>query len=180
MGEELQGTMIQNNLDSNALSTNKQGQTNKTNNKSRNRKGRGQNQSNNFIGMTPEMGGHVFQIHSKHKLRTQFDKTLSALELYASKIYQNDMVYLHDIFKNLGAPKLTEPEAPEGTKLVKTKTVDGVETEEGVMTEVQRLMYTKRLKTYINQEELLKSTMMGLYNVIIGQCSKMTKTTLDA
>mmetsp|Transcript_14743 Transcript_14743/g.21058 ORF Transcript_14743/g.21058 Transcript_14743/m.21058 type:complete len:119 (-) Transcript_14743:1320-1676(-) len=114
--------------------------------KGRNTRSLGQRQGNAFSIMTPEMGSHVFQLHSEDKLRTQFDKTLSVLELYASKLYKSDMVHLNGLFKDLEEPKLIEPEVPEGKKLVKTKTVDGVETEERVMTEAQRLMYTEQLK----------------------------------
>ena len=132
--------------------SNQQPQSNKKGQKKKNRNGF----SNQFKGMTTEMNGHVFQVHSEQKRKGQFEETLRALELYASKIYKNDMVHLTALFKDLVAPILNEPIPPEGKRIVKTKDQQGNDVEEKFLTEGQKLMYTERLKKFVNQEEQMK------------------------
>ena len=70
-----------------------------------------------FKGLTSEMNGHVFQVHSEQSKKGQFEDTMTALEIYASKIYKADMIHLTIFFKDLKAPILMEPIPPEGKKI---------------------------------------------------------------
>jgi len=81
--------------------------------------------------------------------------------------------------KELKYPVIEEPEAPEGKKIIMTKDSTGQQVEEKVLTESQKLMYTERLKKFVNQEEQMKSTLASIYTVVIRQCSKLMTAKLD-
>mmetsp|Transcript_7064 Transcript_7064/g.10126 ORF Transcript_7064/g.10126 Transcript_7064/m.10126 type:complete len:184 (+) Transcript_7064:465-1016(+) len=152
---------------------NRQGQT-QFNSKPKTKKKGSNNGDSGFDGLCKDMGGHVFQFHSEQK-SNQFDKTMQALKIYASKVYKNDMTNLTPFFESLKMPVLVEPTAPTRAKKVVTKNGDGTETEEFKLTKVEKLRYQEKLKRFFNQEELLKAVEVGLFTVVIGQSSKLIK-----
>ena len=44
-----------------------------------------------FKGETAKMNGHVFQVHSERKNKSQFMETLEALRIYSSTAYKDDI-----------------------------------------------------------------------------------------
>ena len=58
------------------------------------------------------MNGHVFQLHSERKNKSQFSDTVKALRVYSSETFKNDIESLTILFTNLLGPVLSELEDP--------------------------------------------------------------------
>ena len=65
-----------------------------------------------FKGETAKMNGHVFQVHSERKNKSQFMETLEALRIYSSTAYKDDIESLTVLFTKLEQPVVKEPEEP--------------------------------------------------------------------
>ena len=105
---------------------------------------------------------------------------MQALEIYASKVYKKDMIHLSSFFKDLKTPVLAEPKAPKGTIKVNIKDESGNDVQEFRMTEGEKLRYQEKLKRFFIQEKSLQSSLIGLYIVALGQCSKLMKNKLKS
>ena len=93
------------------------------------------------------------------------------MEKYTGTFYPLNTTLLQPLFKELRKSEVTPPLRPitEGKK--------GVKAEEGEMSNWQRFMYTEEVKLYLRKKERLKATLIALYNVVWGQCSRKMKGT---
>ena len=138
-----------------------------------------QKPSNVFKGETPGMNGKVFRLASEHAKKGEFKDTLEALERYAGRVYPLDAASLQSLFKKLEAPKLDEPTPPG--YMFKREVVEGVEIEEVNETnEWAKIKYVEELKMYLKNQERLTATLVALYNVVWGQCSKKLQDRIKA
>mmetsp|Transcript_20113 Transcript_20113/g.28305 ORF Transcript_20113/g.28305 Transcript_20113/m.28305 type:complete len:316 (-) Transcript_20113:13-960(-) len=126
-----------------------------------------------FKGLSSGMQGHVFQMHSEHHKKGQFEETMKALGVYASVTYAKDSVHMQALFENLEEPKVEQPSPPQGNKVTLIKDTNNKEVEHYELDEVQKLIFMERIKKFVSQEESLKAAMSGLYKIVRGQCSKM-------
>ena len=62
-----------------------------------------------FKGETIRMSGHVFQCHSEHRVKGEFDETTVAIEAFVSTKYVSYIDYLTPIFVDISEPTLVKP-----------------------------------------------------------------------
>ena len=151
---------------------------------------KGTKTTSGFKGQTPGMHGNVFEVLGEKGYKNQFKDTLEALERYAGETYPREVALLQPLFKRLEHPKVETPAPPMNfpKKVIKeeiTKSGDEEEEEEEKETdestsEWEKLIFRERIKMYLHQEQRLKSTLIGLYNVTWGQCSRKMKDQLEA
>ena len=77
-------------------------------------------------------------------------------------------------------PSIEAPEPPTNKvkSEVKTKGGEVLMTEEP--TKWEKLAYTERVKMFLRQDEAVKGAMIGLYNIVLGQCSPRMKDELES
>ena len=149
----------------------------------RRRTGQGGNKYNKgstgFKGETPGMQGKVFRLQSEHSKKGEFKETLEALERYAGRVYPLDTTKLQQLFKDLELPSFVEP-IPPGSVI--ESDVEGVKIEElgPTVDEWTKIKYIEDYKLYIANQERLDATLIALYNVAWGQCSKRMQDRLKA
>ena len=115
-----------------------------------------------FIGKTKEMNGHVFQLQAEQKKKGQFQDSLDQLWIYASSMYKKDIVHLKILFTQLGHPTVVKPEL----------TSEATASEEAI--------FKEEIRQYIKDKKSLETTLVSLYNVVWGQCSKLLQNKLKA
>ena len=120
-----------------------------------------------FRGKTGKINGHVFQVHSDRKNKSQFMETLEALRIYSSTTYKDDIESLTVLFTKLEQPVVKEPEDP----LKVIKTVKGVDVE--TMSKFEEMKFTENVKQWIHDDKSLKATIRSMYYVVMGQCSTL-------
>ena len=154
-------------------------QTNTNPRRQGNRSGRGHKTPNGFRGETPGMQGHVFRLQSEHSKKREFQDTMDALERYAGRIYPLDTAKLQDLFKKLELPTYTQP-IPPGT--AREKQLEGVKIEEvgSAIDEWSKIKYTEEFKLYLSNQERLESTLIAIFNVAWGQCSRKLQDQIRA
>lgn len=124
-----------------------------------------------FKGKTAALGGNVFQVHSEQRRHGQFSETMDALKVYASTKYVNHIEYLTPIFVNLLPPSITKPTLTN-SKITVTL-ADGTTREIDNATKEELLEFEYKMKFYVKEEISLKVMLRSLFNIIMGQCSKM-------
>ena len=65
---------------------------------------------------TPEMLGHVFQVHSEQRNRGQFQDTLDQLKIYVSTNYKKEIKHMRKLFTDLQTPQINKPKPPKVTR----------------------------------------------------------------
>ena len=120
------------------------------------------NNKNTFTGKTKEMNSHVFQLQVEQKRKGQYQETLDQLQVYASATYKRDIKVLKVLFTDLEQPKLAIP--------IPTKDP----------TPVEELLFKEEVRQYSKDKKSLESTLVSLYNVVWGQCSKLMQNKLKA
>ena len=123
-----------------------------------------------FKGGVPDMEGKVFQVHSEQKQKGQFEETLRALELYASKHHKADVEALVPLFKNLKEPTVPTPKGVSKLAGLKDSTKK--------LTPWEDVVVKERAKQWIADEKRLRSTVISLYNVTWSQCSRLMRNRL--
>ena len=123
---------------------------------------RGHQTKHNFTGKTKEMNGHVFQLRVEQKKKGQFQETLEQLQVYASLAYKNEIKYLKVLFTQLQEPNIIKPEPPKGGN-----TQDDT-------------IYREEVRQYIKEKRNLDTTLVSIYNVVWGQCSKLLQNKLKS
>ena len=78
-----------------------------------------------FIGDTPDMLGHVFQVHSEQRTRGQFQDTMDQLKIYASTNYKKEIKHMRKLFTDIETPQVNKPKSP---KVTRRRTKTGVTT----------------------------------------------------
>ena len=136
--------------------------------------GKNNKTSNHFKGEKSGMIGKVFCLQSEHSKKDEFKDTLEALERYPGRNYPLDTAMLQTLFKQLKTPSIDEPKLPEQSKTIKA--------EEGMqeISEWDKIKYTENFRPYLKNQERLTSTLIALYNVALGQCSKKLQDRLKA
>ena len=130
-----------------------------------------------FKGKTPDMQGNVFQVHGEPRKRGEFKRTMDALERYVGMYYSLDTVLLQPLFKDLSEPKITPPKTPSE----KREEAMGVKTEaDEAPSEWEKIIYMEETKMFLKNKERLQVTLVALYNVVWGQCSRKMKDRLMA
>ena len=122
---------------------------------------------NTFKGETGKMNGHVFQLHSERKNKSQFGDTVKALRVYSSETFKNDIESLTILFTDLSEPVLEEPEDPVSVET----TVEGKKVK--TVSKFEEMKYSEKVKQWIRDEKSLKGSIRSLYNIVWGQCSKL-------
>ena len=61
---------------------------------------------NSFRRDTAKMNGHVFQLHSERKNKSQFGHIVKVLRVYSSDVFKNDIEALTILFTDLVEPKV--------------------------------------------------------------------------
>ena len=125
-----------------------------------------------FKGEMTKMNGHVFQVHSERKYKSQFMETVEALRVYASTACKSDIESMAVLFTKLEMPSVEEHDDPiEDTKLVDGKVVTAV-------SKFEEMKYAENMKQWIRDDKSLKSTIRSLYHIVMGQCFKIMKNKL--
>ena len=62
-----------------------------------------------FGGDTPDMLGHVFQVHSEQRTRGQFQDTMDQLKIYASTNYKKEIKHMRKLFTDIDTPQVSKP-----------------------------------------------------------------------
>ena len=139
---------------------------------------RGQNETRNekkpqnaarFIGGSPKMLGHVFQVNGEQRKRGQFKDTVDTLKIYASENFKKDVRAMESLFgDDIKKTELKEPNEPtpkSGTKEV---------------TKTQMKIYEAKITAYVKDEKSLEDSLTALFNITWGQCSAMMKNRLES
>ena len=108
------------------------------------------------------MNGHVFQLQVEEKRRGQFQETLDQLYIYESSMYKKDIMQLKTLFTELKQPELVELEMGENS------------------TPSQKTLSKEEVCQYVKDKKSLETTLISLYNVIWGQCSKLLQNELKS
>ena len=99
---------------------------------------------------------------------------MEALERYAGKNYSLDTALLQTLFKEVKTPSYDEPIEPGSETEVKQ------EGQRQQIREWDKIKYTENFHLYLKNQERLTSTLIALYNVVLGQCSKKLQDRLKA
>ena len=108
------------------------------------------------------MNSHVFQLQVEQKRKGQFQETLDQLQIYASNTHRKDIKALKILFTELEQPILVPPSPVKNS------------------TPVQDILFKEEVKQYTKDKKSLESTLVSLYNVVWGQCSKLLQNKLKA
>ena len=111
------------------------------------------------------MNGHVFQLFSEHKTRSQFQETIGQLKIYAATSYKDQVKHLQILFDELEEPKATKPKYPQVTTDDNGKSL---EPDAGDLA-----IYTEEVKEFVKTKRTLENTVHSLYCVVWGQCSPL-------
>ena len=117
---------------------------------------------NTFNGKTREMNGNVFQLQVEQKRKGQYQETLDQLQVYAANMYRKDIKVLKVLFTDLEKPTILMP--------IPVKNPSTVED----------ILFKEEVKQYSKDKRSLESTLVSLYNVVWGQCSKLLQNKLKA
>ena len=135
-------------------------------NKKRNHQAKKSKYGNQFKGETPGMNGKVFRLQSEQNKKGEFKDAMEALERYAGRAYPLDTTKLQTLFKKLETPEFEEPVIP--TK----EDSDSEDKSTHKPTEWEVIKFTKEYKLYLKNQERLTATLIALFNVVWGQCSR--------
>jgi len=116
------------------------------------------------------MNGRVFELHVERRNKSQFPDTMEALIFYTSTAYNNDINYLNILFTELKVSTIKEPKDPVETT---TTNKSGITTKS--ISKLQEMVHNKKLKQRIKNESILVSAIRSLYNIVVGQCSKLMR-----
>ena len=131
-----------------------------------------------FKGETPGMQGRVFCLQSKQTKKGEFKDTMEALERYAGRAYPLDTTKLQTLFKNLVKPSFEEPTIPTSKATSKTTGAEGEEPYQP--TKWEKIKFVEEYKLYLKSQERLTATLIALFNVVWGQCSRRIQERLKA
>ena len=120
----------------------------------------------------------MFQTHTEARKPGQFNKSLEALKILAATEYKKDIKYSDTLFRNLEKPSIPIPVLPVA-EVVKNQDGEVMFNKDGkVKMEINQVkvdIYNEQVKSYVEKEERLESTLTSLYYTIWGQCSKLLK-----
>ena len=111
------------------------------------------------------MNGHVFQLYSERRNKSQFRDTIKPLRIYSSEIFNNDIEASTSLFTELAESKVEQPEDPKEAIIM----VGGVETTK--ISKFEEVKYAEKVKQWIRDNKSLKGAVRSLYNIVWGQCS---------
>ena len=140
-------------------------------NKGKGKQQKTQSSTSTFRGEVPEMNGRVFQVHSEQRKKGQFEETLRALELYASKNHKPDTEYLIPLFKRLEEPTVPKPQAAKDLAAQNVKVEEGEEPP--ARSDWDELVLKEEAKQYISERKRLRAMVISLYNIVWSQCSRL-------
>ena len=84
------------------------------------------------------------------------------MQVYASSAYKNEIKYLKVLFTQLQEPNIIKPEPPKGGNIQ------------------DDTIYREEVRQYIKEKRNLDTTLVSLYNVVWGQCSKLLQNKLKS
>ena len=121
------------------------------------------------------MNGHVFELHSERRDKSQFADTVKAMRVYASQSFKSDIDSLTILFKELKTPSVKIPEDPVETE---GKVMDNNGDPAMVTSRFEEMKYAEKVKQWIRDDKSLKCTLTSLYHIAWGQCSKLMQNKL--
>lgn len=118
-----------------------------------------------FVGETPALAGHGFHTTAEKPKRTEWTTTLTVIQTYCATQYKSQYKYMRKtLFEDFDEPAVTPiPVRPEDIN-------DAIAVKE----------YLEDYKVYKNDVRALNDTMESLFDVVLGQCSSLMKTTLKS
>ena len=118
-----------------------------------------------FVGETPALAGHGFHTTAEKPKRTEWTTTLTAIQTYCAITYKSQYKYLRKkLFEEFQEPEVTPvPARPDDEN-------DAIAVKE----------YLEDYKVYKSDVRALNDTMESLFDVVLGQCSSLMKTTLKS
>ena len=128
-----------------------------------------------FYGDTREMNGPVFQVRSEQTTKGQFLESVDHLKIYSSINRKKEIRVLTTLFDKLKTPTIPEPVEPVATENVKSE--DGKEVA-GKPGKFQEAIYNEEIKQWLKDKRSLDSTLVSLFNIVWGQCSKLMRNKL--
>jgi hypothetical protein len=155
----------------------KNDQIKKNNNKSKFNKNKNRQRNNNesntvgslvsarFKGGTSGMNGHVFQLFSEQKNRSQFQDTVEQLKVYSATSYKDQVKHLQVLFSDLEEPQVAKPIYPQAV-------VD----KDGNKKPIEQLdldIYAEEVTQYVKAKRSFDNTIHSLFCVVWGQCSQL-------
>jgi len=135
----------------------------------------GRNSNTVFKGKVIDMNSNVFQLPSERKKKSQFDDTLEALKIYASKEHSKDIAYLETLFSDLELPVIPKPVKPEVLIQVDEQGNQFSTSPD----QVDLDLYDKALDKYDPKCERLNATLRALFNVVWAQTSDLLRNEIQ-
>ena len=127
--------------------------------------------------------------HQKRVTGVSSRTAYKALQIYASKHFKKDTNNLEILFTELKMPLISKPTHPSQQLVTNSEGVEGAggnyedvapdSTTSGVAVQQQQVdrvdldIYREELKLYINNKQRLSATCRSLFNVILGQTSRL-------
>ena len=113
------------------------------------------------------MNGDVFEIHVAQLPKGKFQDTLDTMKIYSSTVYTQDIDSLNSLFISLMGPTVDTT-----TELVGHDTTDATGTTNVLpLSKFLEIVYSEEIKIWIKDTKIFKAI---LYNIVWGQCSKLT------
>ena len=145
----------------------RKGRKNKNRSKPRNTKSN-KPKSSDFVGITKELKGYVFETFNESCDPTQYEETMKALEVYTSTKFRNgndiawmlkhgeDFVFTHPIHPSANVGATT-------THRARTQAQD--------VQDIDQDIYKEKIKVYVARSEQYMENKQKLYSIIWGQYS---------
>ena len=92
------------------------------------------------------------------------------MKIYSSTVYKQDIDSLNSLFISLMGPTVDTT-----TELVGHDTTDATGTTNVLpLSKFLEIVYSEEIKIWIKDTKIFKAILMSLYNIVWGQCSKLT------
>jgi hypothetical protein len=112
------------------------------------------------------MHGHIFGCNEEQGDRRQHLKTVAALQQCTTKLpFSEDFQCLFKATPTL--PTLSEPEPP-------------IAEDKSGITDLQDLIFKEEIKQFVSQRMKLRSNLVAIWNIILGQCTDTMKAKLES
>ena len=121
------------------------------------------------------MDGDMFQVCGERRRKWKFQDTLDKLYVYASVTFTQYAYASTPLFEALDEPQIERPKEPEKTTW---KDEDGNNIT--YVVDVDPRIYNEKVKQYVKDVKSLKHTTRTMYNIVLGQCSKVIKQRVKA
>ena len=160
----------------NATKTKSQSNNNNNSSRSQNRHNNYYNHDKVFKGESIAINGVVFEIHAEQPPKGQFQDTLDVLKMYSSTMHKLDIDSLNVLFIDLTEPTIVTPTETIEQEIINVQGITTVIP----LSKFQETVYNEEIKLWIKDTKRLKASLTSLYNIVLGQCSKLMQNKLIA